>query len=62
MKHIKVEYIESGTFVGGEEATYKARIKRGEICVVLKQSDFKKLLKAQKELDHINKGHEQNQP
>lgn len=49
IKHVPVEYIESGTFVGGEENTYDAKIKRGEICVVLKKSDFKLLMDTYKQ-------------
>jgi hypothetical protein len=44
MKHVEVEYIESGTFVGGEGDVFDAEIKYGEECVVLKKKDFEKLL------------------
>lgn len=44
-KPIEVEYIESGTFQGGEEDVFTAGIKYGETCVVLTKKDFA-LLKA----------------
>lgn len=49
MKHVKVEYIESGSFQGGEEDTSIAGIKYGEMCVVIKTKDFKALLEAKKD-------------
>ncbi len=43
IKHVKVEYIESGTFQGGEEDTSKAGINYGEECVVISKANFKLL-------------------
>jgi hypothetical protein len=51
MKNIKtvlVDYIESGTFVGGEENAFVSGIKIGEQCVVLKEEDYELLLIAAK--------------
>lgn len=42
-KHVEVEYIESGTFQGGEEDVSKANIDYGEDCIVIKKVDFEKL-------------------
>lgn len=33
---VEVEYIESGSFAGGEEDVDLAGIKRGEVCMVIK--------------------------
>jgi hypothetical protein len=44
----EVEYIESGTFQGGEEQVYNAGIERGEICLVIKKET---LIAMQKEQD-----------
>lgn len=40
MKTVEVEYIESGTFQGGEEDVFTAGIKYDETCIVLKKKDF----------------------
>lgn len=37
---ITVEYIESGTFVGGEEDVFNANIKTGDECVVMSKAAF----------------------
>lgn len=50
MKHVDVEYIESGTFVGGEEDTYEAGIKHGEACVVVTKEDFDAMVANESEL------------
>ena len=49
MKHVKVEYIESGTFQGGEEDTSKAGIKYGEDCIVISKKNYKLLLQQNRE-------------
>ena len=43
IKHVKAEYIESGTFQGGEEDTSKAGIEYGEECIVISKANFKLL-------------------
>lgn len=43
LKTVEVEYIESGAFQGGEEATSKAKIEYGETCFVIKKEDLRKL-------------------
>lgn len=48
MKTVLVEYLESGTFIGGEEDSFTARIEPGEVCVVLKKKDFDALTGARK--------------
>lgn len=40
IKHVKVEYIESGSFQGGEGDVSIAKIEYGEKCIVLKESTF----------------------
>jgi hypothetical protein len=45
IKTVSVEYIENGTFCGGEDQTSAAGIKRGEICVVLRKKDYERLRK-----------------
>ncbi len=42
-KSITAEYIESGTFQGGEEEAFQAGIKYGETVVILKKDTFKAL-------------------
>lgn len=41
--YIEAEYIESGSFAGGEEACYEAGIKRGERVFVMKEEVFRTL-------------------
>jgi len=48
IKSVEVEYIESGTFCGGEEDVFNAGVERGETCVVIKKGDFLNLKKALK--------------
>lgn len=43
MKHITATYIESGTFVAGEEDVFNAEIERDEAVVVLKANEYKSL-------------------
>lgn len=43
MKTVEVQYIESGTFVGGEEDTSNADIERGEDCLVIKKESLSEL-------------------
>jgi len=38
IKSVEVEYIESGTFQGGEEDVFKAKIEYGETCYVVSKS------------------------
>jgi hypothetical protein len=40
MKTVEVIYIESGTFVGGEEDVYLAKIGYDEACYVVKKKPF----------------------
>lgn len=40
MNYVLADYIESGTFQGGEEDVSEAGIKRGEEIVILKKADF----------------------
>lgn len=40
MKHVEVEYIESGAFQGSEEDVGRAGIKYGEECLVVKTADL----------------------
>lgn len=53
IKHVKVEYIESGTFQGGEEDVSKAGIEYGEDCIVISKSTFKNLKKSQVNYEKI---------
>lgn len=46
MKTVQVQYIESGTFQGGEENVFNARIEYDEDCIVVKKGDFKRLVAA----------------
>lgn len=46
MNTVLVEYIESGTFVGGEEETFIAGIEVSQICVVVKKDDMATLLES----------------
>lgn len=41
IKSVEVEYLESGTFVGGEEDTSNAGIERDETCYVVSKDTFK---------------------
>lgn len=43
IKCVEVEYIESGTFQGGEEGTSSAGIKEGEDCVVISRKNFEEI-------------------
>jgi hypothetical protein len=43
MKNMLVEYIESGTFVGGEEDAFDLGIESGEECVVIPKRTWDKL-------------------
>jgi predicted GNAT family acetyltransferase len=49
-KVIQAEYIESGTFVAGEEDVYLAGIESGDECVVLKKADYDKLKKQKNQI------------
>lgn len=40
MNTIEAQYIESGTFVAGEEEVFNAGIERGETVVVMRRADF----------------------
>jgi hypothetical protein len=42
-KSITAEYIESGTFQGGEEDVSKAGIEYGEEVVILKKAEYERL-------------------
>lgn len=46
IKKVSVEYIESGTFVGGEEDCSLAGIKRGDDCFVLSHQELGKIQNA----------------
>lgn len=48
IKSVEVEYIDSGSFQGGEEDVFKADIGYDETCVVIKKRDFQNLKKALK--------------
>lgn len=61
MKHVKVEYIGDGAFVGGEDQIGSAKIEFGETCVVLKESTFKKILKIKKEWMHFEAAMQQKE-
>lgn len=54
MKHAEVEYIESGTFQGGEEDVFTAGIKYGEKCVVLTKKNFDLMMVADGEARHAS--------
>ena len=43
IKTVAVEYIESGTFVGGEEDCYKAKINSDGNYLVIKERDYNNL-------------------
>ena len=43
IKYVECEYIESGTFQGGEEDVSIARIKYGEDCVAMSKKQFDSL-------------------
>lgn len=42
---VEVEYIESGTFCGGEEDCFNAEIESGAECVVLKKEIWEDIVK-----------------
>lgn len=46
MKHVQVEYIESGAFQGGEEDVFNADITYDEECIVLKKADFERVMRS----------------
>lgn len=50
-KTIKVDYIESGTFQGGEEEASQAGIEYGETVIVMKQATYKAMSQRIKELE-----------
>ncbi len=43
MKVVAVEYVESGTFQGGEEDVFAAEIEYGETCAVMSQKSYDEL-------------------
>lgn len=51
MKYINAEYIESGTFVSGEEDCYNLGLRNDTDVVVIKKSDFDKILSVQIMID-----------
>jgi hypothetical protein len=53
IKYVSVEYIESGTFQGGEENVSEAGIEYGEECVVISKANFKKLKEFEKDYKTI---------
>ena len=48
-KYVSVEYIESGTFVGGEEDCFNAEIEQNKEYVVISKSDFVRMKKELKQ-------------
>lgn len=54
IKKMNAEYIESGAFQGGEEDVSKAGIEYGETVVIMKKSEFRKLLKLAEEAENQN--------
>lgn len=46
IKKVSVEYIESGTFVGGEEDCFLSGIKRGDDCFVISHQELGKIQNA----------------
>lgn len=55
MKTVEVEYIESGTFQGGEEDVFTAGIKYDESCIVVRKKDFARLDASFKAIQKIAK-------
>jgi len=55
MKTVEVEYIESGTFQGGEEDVSRAKIEYGETCFVVRKKDLDEWKKAEASLRRIAK-------
>lgn len=53
-KVVEVEYIESGTFQGGEEDASLAGIERGESCLVIRYSDFTAMWNRIKDLKKLS--------
>lgn len=51
---VEVEYLESGTFVGGEEDCFNAEISSGETCYVIKKAEYDRVHKELKELRDKN--------
>jgi hypothetical protein len=54
LKSVEVEYIESGTFQGGEGDVYKAGIERDETCRVLSEVNFQHASKCVTALAGLN--------
>lgn len=51
---IEVEYIENGTFQGGEEDCFDAKIHEGDECVVLSIDHYNVLMKALKKISEFD--------
>jgi len=47
IKYVNAEYIESGTFVSGEEDCYNLDLKPMDEVIVMKKSDFQKITGSQ---------------
>lgn len=43
IKYIHAQYIESGTFVSGEEDCYNLDLKAHDDVIIMKKSDFQKI-------------------
>jgi hypothetical protein len=43
IKHTKAEYIESGSYQGGEEEAWDIGVRSGDDCVVMKEAEFQKI-------------------
>ncbi len=53
IKYIEAEYIESGTFVTGEEDCFNLNLKEDSDVIIIKKSDFKKIKGFQVLIDGI---------
>ncbi len=54
-KIVEVEYIESGTFQGGEEDVCTAGIERDETCIVMSKKEYEKLADKAWKYDDLSK-------
>jgi hypothetical protein len=43
IKHTKAEYIESGSYQGGEEEAWNLGVRSGDDCIVMPEAEFRKI-------------------
>lgn len=51
LNYITAEYIESGTFVSGEEDSFNLGVRNDSDVIIIKKSDFDKILSVQMMID-----------